>query len=174
MFYRLFFIGLILSTQSAYAKGTYQKPAAFIQEAFSHTPEPQVIWIKGALREQVETILQHRYKGKRTRYWQEDNKSAWVLEEIGKKKPITVGIIIENDKISRLKVLAFRESRGWEVRYPFFTKQFKQITLTNDNQLNQPVDGISGATLSVRALRKLARIALLLNQHAQKTLASPE
>lgn len=134
MFYRLFFICLMLSTQTAYAKGSYQKPGAFIQETFSHTPEAQIIWIKGPLREQIESILQHKYKAKRVRYWRENNKSAWVLEEIGKKKPITVGIIIENNKISRLKVLAFRESRGWEVRYPFFTKQFKQAFLTDDNQ----------------------------------------
>ncbi|WP_340679580.1 FMN-binding protein, partial [Paraglaciecola sp.] len=33
-------------------------------------------------------------------------------------------------------------------------------------QLNQHVDGITGATLSVRALNKLARIALYLHQQS--------
>lgn len=87
-----------------------------------------------------------------------------MLEEIGKKKPITVGIVIDADKISQLKVLVFRETRGWEVRYPFFSEQFNNATLTEQQQLSQSIDGISGATLSVRALKKLARIALLLNR----------
>lgn len=150
---------------SSYAKGTYQQPEEFIAQAFDGTaPEPELIWIKGELRSQVEAILQHKYKTKRVRYWKQKQRSVWVLEEIGKKKPITVGIVIDDNKISQLKVLVFRETRGWEVRYPFFTEQFKQLFLIDNNSLNKNIDGISGATLSVRALRKLARIALLLNQ----------
>jgi len=162
-----------LTGNTAYAKGVYQKSDDFISEAFNQqTPEPQIIWIKDELRTQVEEILQHKYKSKRTRYWQNKNRSAWILEEIGKKKPITVGIIIDNNAISQLKVLAFRETRGWEVRYPFFTKQFKQLTLLDNNSLSQSIDGISGATLSVRALDKLARIALLLNKQTQQATKS--
>ena len=64
-----------------------------------------------------------------------------------------------------VKVLIFRESRGWEVRYPFFTDQFKGATLVTDNNLDRKIDGITGATLSVNALTKLGRIALLLHKH---------
>lgn len=151
---------------SSLAKGTYQQPDEFISEAFKQqVPTPRVIWVKDELRDQIETILQHKYKSKRTRYWKKGNRSAWILDEIGKKKPITVGIIIDDNKINQLKVLVFRETRGWEIRYPFFTKQFEQLTLQNDNYLSHVIDGISGATLSVRALDKLARIALLLNKN---------
>lgn len=160
---------LISFSSHSFAKGVYQQSDDFISEAFNQqTPEPQIIWIKGELRNQIEKILQHKYKGKRLRYWKKANRSVWVLEEIGKKKPITVGIIIDDNKISQLKVLAFRETRGWEVRYPFFTKQFNQLSLQEDNKLNKSIDGISGATLSVRALKKLARIALLLNTKTQQ------
>jgi len=167
MIYKLVFTCLIIFSSNCYAKGTYQPPNEFVSEAFSQQPEAQAIWIKGELRDQIEKILQHRYKAKRIRYWQHDKRSVWVLDEIGKKKPITVGIIIDDSKISRLKVLVFRETRGWEVRYPFFTKQFNRLTLNSDNSLSESVDGISGATLSVRALEKLARIALLLNKNIQ-------
>ena len=68
--------------------------------------------------------------------------------------------------IERLRVLAFRESRGWEVRYPFFTDQFKGVGLTDGHALDKAIDGISGATLSVRALEKLARLALYLHDQA--------
>ena len=160
-------MSITLFTIQSYAKGTYQQPEEFISDAFkSLVPEPNIIWIKDELRQQIESILQHKYKTKRTRYWSKNNRSVWILEEIGKKKPITVGIIIDEHKISLLKVLIFRETRGWEVRYPFFSKQFNQLSLTNNNELSKNIDGISGATLSVRALTKLARIALLLNKHS--------
>jgi len=162
------FTCLVIISVNSYAKGTYQQPDEFVSEAFSQSVETQVIWIKGELRNQIEKILQHKYNSRRIRYWQHESRSVWVLEEIGKKKPITVGIIIDDNRISLLKVLVFRETRGWEVRYPFFTKQFNQLTLKNDNSLSETIDGISGATLSVRALDKLARIALLLNRNINK------
>ena len=156
-----------ISTQ-AIAKGIYQKPDEFIANAFkTQSPDPEVIWIKGELRTKIEGILQHKYKEKRTRYWKKENRTVWILDEIGKKKPITVGIIIDNNKITQLKVLVFRETRGWEVRYPFFTQQFNTLSLKQDHTLSQTIDGISGATLSVRALDKLARISLILNSMVQ-------
>jgi hypothetical protein len=39
--------------------------------------------------------------------------------------------------------------------------------LTQDDKLNKKIDGITGATLSVWALQKMARLALLFD--AQKT-----
>ncbi len=163
---RILIIGVLCLPGLSVAKGTYQEPDEFIKNAFNQQPpEPAIIWIKGELREQVETILQHGYNAKRTRYWKQNNRSVWILEEIGKKKPITVGIVIDENRISELKVLVFRETRGWEVRYPFFTQQFDQSSLTAERELSNTIDGVSGATLSVRALTKLARIALLLNQN---------
>jgi len=162
---RLMILALFCISSTAYAKGTYQPPDEFVKQSFdAQPPDASIIWIKGELREQIESILQHSFNSKRVRYWQRGERSVWVLDEIGKKKPITVGIVIDADKISQLKVLVFRETRGWEVRYPFFSEQFNNATLTGQQQLNQTIDGISGATLSVRALKKLARIALLLNR----------
>ena len=60
------------------------------------------------------------------------------------------------------------DMRGWEVRHSFFTDQFKDAIIKPDLQLDKSIDGISGATLSVRALRKLARLALFLDQHVRK------
>ena len=80
---------------------------------------------------------------------------------------ITAGVVINNSQIEQVKVLVFRESRGWEVRHDFFTNQFKQASLKDNNRLDKTIDNISGATLSVRAVRKLATIALLLDQQVQ-------
>jgi hypothetical protein len=147
----------------------YQSQDDFLKQAFSgQPPKPKILWINKTLKKRVEKILQHKPGFLRTRYWQKDSLSVWILEEIGKTQPITVGVIIEKDKIKKIKVLAFRESRGWEVKHDFFTDQFKDAELTSNLKLNRPIDGISGATLSVRALNKIARIALLFNQYIQK------
>jgi hypothetical protein len=68
--------------------------------------------------------------------------------------------------------MEFRESRGWEIRYPFFTRQFSQLRLTNTGALSHGIDGISGATLSVKAATRSAKFALMLNEHARKTTSN--
>jgi hypothetical protein len=57
------------------------------------------------------------------------------------------------------------------VRHDFFTHQFSQAQLKNGNRLDRGIDGIAGATLSVNAMRKLARLALLY--HHQVTADGP-
>lgn len=153
---------------AVYAGGVYQEPTDFINQVFDdNPPKAEVLWLNKDLKEQIVEILDHKYKGLRVRYWQQEKRSAWVLEEIGKEKLITAGIVINDSQIELVKVLVFRESRGWEVRHDFFTKQFKQASLKDDNRLDKNIDNISGATLSVRAIKKLAAVALLLDQQVQ-------
>ncbi|VAW50291.1 hypothetical protein MNBD_GAMMA06-650 [hydrothermal vent metagenome] len=167
---------LLLSTffiTSVLAGGVYQQPDNFIKQVFNNKPpKPSVLWLKKDLKQQLSNILDHNYKGMRIRYWQQTNaassKSAWILEETGKDKLITAGIVINKGKIEKVKILVFRESRGWEVRHDFFTDQFKQAQLEKDNTLDRHIDNISGATLSVRAIKKLAKIALLLDKTIQQ------
>lgn len=145
----------------------YQQPTEFIQQAFPDTlPTNSKIWLKKDIKKEIKEIMGHDLSVLRLKYWWSDNRSAWILDEIGKEKPITVGIVVHEDKIEAIKVLAFRESRGWEIRYPFFTDQFNGARLRDDQQLDRLIDGISGATLSVKAMKKMARLALLLHRKA--------
>ena len=119
-----------LYSAASIAGGVYQKPDAFINQVFNNEPpKADVLWLNKDLKKQIVEILDHKYKGLRVRYWQQDKKTVWILEEIGKEKLITTGIVINNNKIELVKVLVFRESRGWEVRHDFFTDQFKQLSL---------------------------------------------
>lgn len=146
----------------------YQEAGAFVEEAFAgRPPAPKTLWLEAAMQAEIVKILGHRYPVMRLRYWSEGHRSAWILEEIGKEEPITVGIVVNRQKIELIKVLEFRESRGGEVRHPFFTRQFEGAGLRDDRQLDRPVDGISGATLSVRALTRLARLVLYLDGKAR-------
>jgi hypothetical protein len=75
---------------------------------------------------------------------------------IGKEEPIAFGVAVEGRAVAQLRVLAFHESRGWEIRQPFFTDQFNGVRLVSGPRLNRGVDGITGATLSVRAAERAA------------------
>ena len=106
------------------------------------------------------------------RYWQSGTTSAWIMDEIGKELPITIGVVIRDNQIAQIKILAFRESRGWEVRYAAFTDQYLNVKITTDLGLDKHIDGITGATLSVRAVNKVATLALFF--HQQVTLKAAD
>ena len=167
--YLLVLIHMLSWHTISFAKGTYLEPEKFLQQAFNgNPPEPKKLWIKKDLKKEIKNILGHDLKMLRLRYWENNTKRTWILEEIGRDKPITVGLVTADGKILDVKVLIFRESRGWEVRYPFFTDQFKDATLVKGNNLDRKIDGISGATLSVNALTKLGRLALFLHKYLDK------
>lgn len=155
---------LVASTR-AQAEQVYLEPETFLSQAFAgDPPKPKALWITSDLREEIENILGHSYGALRLRYWYDGARSAWILEAIGKSLPMTTGIVIESDAIAQLDVLIYRESHGWEVHRPAFTNQFHDARLTNEqHQLDRHIDGISGATLSVNALTRLARLALFLD-----------
>lgn len=126
------------------------------------TASPKMLWLTPTLKSRVERVLGHAYGGLRVRYWQQGGRTAWVLDEIGKEEPITFGVVVDQGQVQGIEVLAYRESRGWEVRHAFFRKQFEGARLGAEDQLDRRIDGITGATLSVNAMRKVARVALVL------------
>ena len=155
---------IVLSTQCIYAKSMSKKQ--FISEAFDSQPEVKSIWLDERLQKKIKNILDHRYPKLRLRYWvnhNNNNQSVWFLDEIGKEMPISFAISIIEHRVSLIKVLAFRESRGGEIRMQSFSEQFENIGLNDDSFLNKTIDGISGATMSVTAMKKVTRLALLLH-----------
>ena len=115
---------------------------------------------------EVKKILGRDLGVLRVRFWERDGSTVWILDEIGKEKPITVGFVVKGGVIENVKVLIFRESRGDEVRHPFFLEQFKGARLGPSGKLDRDIDGISGASLSVRALKKLSRLALYFHSQS--------
>ncbi len=156
---------LLVMAGSAQAVQQYLTSEQFLAEVFGNeVSKPQALWLNKETAKQVEKILGHAPHQTRQRYWRTGNSSAWILEEIGKEEPITAGFVVTDGKIAQARILTYRESRGWEVRYPVFLKQFQGAQLQADNYLNQHVDGISGATLSVNAMVRMARLALYFDR----------
>lgn len=148
----------------------YRPLDEFVSLAFDGNPPPaEALWVGPELRETLVRDFGWR-PGLRIRFWQRTGRTAWILDEIGKERPITAGVVVEAGAIERMEVLTFRESRGWEVRYPFFTDQFIRIGLSPQGELDRQIDGITGATLSVRAMKRMARVALRLHDESQQTI----
>ncbi|WP_240464860.1 FMN-binding protein [Paraferrimonas sp. SM1919] len=141
-------------------------PKAYVAE-HGQDYQSRTLWLNQELKDGMSEILAHPYLKTRVRYWIGPQASIWLLDEIGKEKPISFGVHVVNNQIRNIEVLAFRESRGDEIRHPFYTQQFLGLKLTEDAQLDQHVDGITGATYSVRAMSKIARVALWLDAQVQ-------
>jgi len=151
----------------------YLSREGFLSMAFAGAaPEQQTLWLTGAMRERAQERLGLAPASLRVRYWRLGERTAWILEEIGKEQPITLGVVVRARHIEELRVLAFRESRGGEIRYPFFTDQFRGVGLAERGRLDRGIDGITGATLSVRAVDRAARLALWLDREAASDVAA--
>ncbi len=157
-------LGLLLLASTARSDEALSR---FTAKAFAGSPPaPAMLWLTPALKQRAARILGHEFPGLRVKYWREGERTAWVLDEIGKEQPITMGVVVEQGRIVSIEVLAYRESRGGEIRHEFFRRQFHEAGLVKDDKLDRDIDGISGATLSVRAMRSVARVALAFHQEA--------
>jgi hypothetical protein len=148
---------------TALADVTYLSTDDLLHETFGAAPpKPQFLWLDDAAQAKLKPIFGHAYAQARLRYWRDGGKTVWILEDIGKEFPITAGFVIKDHAIDSARVLTYREARGEEIHYPGFLGQFSGAHL-RDDKLEPGIDGISGATLSVDAMRRMARAALTLD-----------
>ncbi|MFZ5757418.1 MAG: FMN-binding protein [Pseudomonadota bacterium] len=158
---------LVLTAPALSLAATTEPVDAFVADAFEGRPhESRMLWLTPDIKARAARILGHDYAGLRVRYWRGGTRTVWVLDEIGKELPITIGVVVDRDRIVRTRVLAFREARGGEVRHGFFTRQFADAALVADDRLDRSIDGITGATLSVWAVTRVSRLALAFHQEA--------
>jgi len=154
---------VMLSSMVA-AKGQYVTLPQALERTFTIKLSPKYLWLNKEQKKSAAQVLQRKYSKARVKYWQQGNKRLWVINEIGKELPITFLVVTDAGVIQDIDVMQFRESRGDEIRMKVFRQQFDQAQLNNDQKLSKHIDGISGATYSVRAMKKVARLALLFDQ----------
>jgi hypothetical protein len=157
----------LIAALAVMAADVYLSPASFLEQSFDgEVPSAQRLWLTKDLKAPIHDIMGHDFGALRVRYWRIGVRTAWILEEIGKEQPITTGFVIDGGALRDVRILVYRESRGWEVRYPSFTDQFKGVSLQPSRLLDRHIDGITGATMSVNALTRLARLALYFHEKA--------
>ena len=161
-------LALIVSQAAFAAEIVHQPPDAFLAESLPGC-EQKALWLKSDMKAEIKQLLDRPYAGARVRYCAGDGKTAWILDEIGKTEPITSGIVVDDGRVERVRVLVFRESRGGEVHREAFVRQYEGAEMDQRLRLDQPVDGITGATMSVDAVNKQVRLALLLDRLARES-----
>ena len=168
----VFFVSVLLAGTQVQAGGVYVTLADLTAEVFVDAQaNKKALWLTKPRKEEAMRVLGDNLNQARIRYHSDGEKNLWVLSEIGKDKPITFGVLTQAGVIERVEVMVFRESRGDEIRLPQYTAQYHGQQLTLDGALSASVDGISGATYSVRSMKKVAKLALLLDRWANENNA---
>jgi len=156
-------IGIILNITVS-ASDEILKRDNFLKSSLgvSTIPMHSYIILKDDIESGVSKILGDSYHLPVIKYWKVDNKIAFVLEAIGKHEFITTGFVVENDEISDVKVLVYRENYGYEIKYDYFLNQIIGNKIQNNGKLVKRLANISGATLSVNSMRRLSKLSLFL------------
>ena len=94
---------------------------------------------------------------------QEGKTIGWavVLDEMGKVKPITFLVGIDNKKkVVDIFVLEFRDLFGSEIKRRSFLKQFRDKSLNDQIVVGRNIDAVTSATISSRAAASAVKKAL--------------
>lgn len=127
-----------------------------------------MLWFDPARRAAASAILGHPPATARVRAWREAARCAVVLDEVPHSFPITAGFVVDGGRIERAQVLVYRETRGGAVQRAEWLAGLEGRALTAERELDAPLDGITGATLSVAAMARMARLALYLCDEATR------
>ena len=104
-------------------------------------------------------------------YHSPSNGTLWVLTARGKHGPITGAFVVQGSRIRSSRILEDRERRGRGIRGKRYLRQFEGVGLRAGERLDRRVDGITGATVSSRAVEKMALLALRLEAGAKTAKA---
>ena len=166
-------MALLLAMPPAMSHGlqrsVFQQPDDFLQEAFAgHVPDSRIIWMIGDMAKKYEEITGHSSPRIRVPYWRDGQRSIWILEEHIADAPAKLGIIIRDNKIQAIHVLAYHSRHGRDVITPWFLDQFNGVSLKGPEQkLDTEIKDISGIGEPVQAMADLARAALYLNEESR-------
>ncbi len=147
---------------------TFQTPAAFLTEAFgSAPPAPKVLALDAAAQGKLSATFGRAYPQSQLRYWKAGGRSAWILDDLGKAgyQLTTSGFVVKDGAIDFARVLIYRESRGEQIAEASWLKKISGAKIAGA-KLDRTVDNISGATLSVKMMERMAATALLLDSMA--------
>lgn len=140
-------------------------------ERWTPTPaEREELEIRLGWGVQEESIDIHRATGEG-----EDLGFAVITEEQGRFKPITFIVKMSAErKVDLVLVMVYRESRGDGVKRQRFLKQFRDKDTDDHLRLNRDLVGVSGATMSSRALaRGVKKVLAMVETRYPPTKAGP-
>ena len=142
-----------------------EEEVSFLNSVFKDDiPKKKRLIVKKDAQENIKKIMGDTYNKRLFSYWEKNDNKVWILNSIGKYKPITAGFVVNDCKIKSSHVIVYREAHGYEIKFPSFLLQFTDAEIDDNMKLNLKVDNISGATLSVNSMQRMAKTALLLTK----------
>jgi len=147
-----------------------ESPEAFVESVFGEVPALQKIRLSGEIKTGVKEAYGRRYPGFSVSYWQKGGQNIWTLKASGKHGFIHAGLVTRQGRLIRIKILSSKEQWGRSIETFLFLDQFNGAGLKGGSQLDRRIDGISGATYSVNAVKRMARAALYLDTYINATL----
>ena len=120
------------------------------------------------IKKEVENQVKQKFYRDKLYYWtisQVDTTIAYAFLDnvIGKSMPITFMVILNIDgDIISANVIKYREAYGSEVGNKGWLQQFINFNNISTYNIDKDIDGISGATISVKSMSKgIQKIATL-------------
>ena len=120
------------------------------------------------IKKEVENKVKQKFYRDKLYYWtisQGDTTIAYAFLDnvIGKSMPITFMVILNIDgDIINANVIKYREAYGSEVGNKGWLQQFINLNNNSVYNIGKEIDGISGATISVKSMSKgIHKIATL-------------
>ena len=127
-----------------------------------------IIKLDKQMKKQVENQVKQRFYRDKLYYWtisQSDTTITYAFLDnvIGKSMPITFMVILNIDgDIINVNVIKYREAYGGEVGNKGWLRQFINLNNNSGYNIGKDIDGISGATISVKSMSKgIYKIAAL-------------
>jgi Na+-translocating ferredoxin:NAD+ oxidoreductase RnfG subunit len=106
----------------------------------------------------AEKFAKQRFLGKFVYYYEiyksNDIIGYAILDNVkGKVKPITFLVIFNTDySVNSVDIIKYREQYGGAVENRSWLDQFNSKSVESELELNETIDGISGATISVKSV----------------------
>ena len=120
------------------------------------------------MKNKVENIVKQRFYKDKLYYWtitQDDSTKAYAFLDnvIGKSMPITFMVILNIDgEIINANIIKYREAYGSVVGNKVWLQKFINLNNNSSYNIGKEIDGISGATISVKSMSKgIQKIATL-------------
>ncbi len=128
----------------------------------------QILQLDKQVTKEVENQVKQKFYQDKLYYWtisKRDSTMAYAFLDnvIGKSMPITFMVIVKIDgDVISANVIKYREAYGSEVGNKGWLQQFINFNNNSTYNIGKDIDGISGATLSVKSMSKgIQKIATL-------------
>ncbi len=119
-----------------------------------------ILTLDKQIKKEVENQVKQKFYRDKLYYWtisQVDTTIAYAFLDnvIGKSMPITFMVILNIDgDIISANVIKYREAYGSEVGNKGWLRQFINFNNNSNYNIGKDIDGISGATISVKSMSK--------------------